>query len=207
MPHIVLLGDSIFDNAAYTAGGPSVIQQLSEQLPAPWRATLNAIDGATTQDIPEQLQRLPADATHLVLSVGGNDALLQVGVLELPVSDSTAALLNLYALAREFAASYEATVEQCLIARLPLVVCTIYNGLFPDADLQRRNEVALAVLNDVILRTALQRQLTVIELRAICVGEQDYANPIEPSSSGGAKIAAAIVRAVTGTERGMRLVT
>lgn len=33
MSHVVLLGDSIFDNAAYVAGGPDVIHQLRERLP------------------------------------------------------------------------------------------------------------------------------------------------------------------------------
>ena len=40
MPHVVLLGDSIFDNAAYTNGGPDVVTQLRELLPAGWHATL-----------------------------------------------------------------------------------------------------------------------------------------------------------------------
>ena len=31
MKHIVLLGDSIFDNAAYVAGGPDVVKQLRER--------------------------------------------------------------------------------------------------------------------------------------------------------------------------------
>lgn len=42
MPHVALLGDSIFDNAAYVAGGPDVAWQLRERLPEGWRATLNA---------------------------------------------------------------------------------------------------------------------------------------------------------------------
>jgi len=29
VPHVVLLGDSIFDNAAYAAGGPAVIDHLA----------------------------------------------------------------------------------------------------------------------------------------------------------------------------------
>lgn len=33
MPHVVLLGDSIFDNTAYVAGGPDVAWQLRERLP------------------------------------------------------------------------------------------------------------------------------------------------------------------------------
>jgi hypothetical protein len=28
MPHLILLGDSILDNAAYTEGGPDVVTQL-----------------------------------------------------------------------------------------------------------------------------------------------------------------------------------
>jgi hypothetical protein len=33
MPHIVLLGDSIFDNAAYVPGELPVIEQLRARLP------------------------------------------------------------------------------------------------------------------------------------------------------------------------------
>ena len=37
-----------------------------------------------------------------------------------------------------------------------------------------------------------------IELRSICTQQADYANPIEPSSVGGEKIARVIVGLVTG---------
>ncbi len=75
MGHVVLLGDSIFDNAAYVAGGLDVRTQLQERLLHEWRVTLLAVDGDRTQDVIAQLQRLPHDASHLVVSVGGNDAL------------------------------------------------------------------------------------------------------------------------------------
>ena len=68
MTYIVLLGDSVFDNAAYVAGGPDVVRQLRDLLPPEWRATLNARDGAVLADIPQQLQGLSSDATHLVVS-------------------------------------------------------------------------------------------------------------------------------------------
>jgi len=42
-----------------------------------------------------------------------------------------------------------------------------------------------------------ERGLPVIDLRLLCREPVDYANPIEPSSVGGAKIAQAIVAAVT----------
>jgi hypothetical protein len=76
---------------------------------------------------------------------------------------------------------------------LPLTVCTIYNGnLGPEV--HRLAAAALTVFNDVILRLATEQVLSVIELRLVCTGPADYANPIEPSVRGGEKIAQAIAR-------------
>lgn len=71
MNHFVLLGDSIFDNAAYVGNGPSVAQQVNAQLPGNWQATLLAVDGSTSADVEKQMTRLPFNFSHLVLSVGG----------------------------------------------------------------------------------------------------------------------------------------
>ena len=73
--HIVLLGDSVFDNGAYISAGPDVATQLRLALPARYKVTLLARDGAVAADLPHQIARLPDDASHLVVSVGGNDAL------------------------------------------------------------------------------------------------------------------------------------
>ena len=95
-PHVVLLGDSVFDNARYVAPGPDVAAQLRAVLPAGWRATLRAVDGATTSGLAAQLRAIPADATHLVVSVGGNDALQNRDLLSLRVT-STAQALDAFA--------------------------------------------------------------------------------------------------------------
>src|SRR5262249_27028557 len=63
-------------------------------------------------------------------------------------------------------------------------------------DVRRRAVTALAVFNDAIIREALTAGVPLCDLRLICTAEADYANPIEPSVVGGAKIAAAIARAV-----------
>ena len=199
MSHLILLGDSIFDNGAYTDGGPDVVTQLRGLLPAGWSAALCAVDGAQAHEVAAQLARLPADATHLALSVGGNDALMASGLLDEPVYSSADALRLIGASVREFEACYRAAVAACLARGLPLVLCTIYHGAFPDPDYRARVVVALAVFNDAIVRTALSRGLDVIDLRAVCDSPQDYANPIEPSSVGGAKIARAIMEVVTGS--------
>jgi hypothetical protein len=197
MPHVVLLGDSIFDNASYTGGGPDVISQVRGNLPPHWKATLLAVDGATTDGIPSQLARLPSDATHLVLSVGGNNALRRSDILDRPAGSTAEAFTLLADVTREFEAAYRKAVAMCVKHRLPLVICTIYNGNFPDIAFQRRATAAVAVFNDAIIRVGGEKRLTVIELRRICDKPEDYANPIEPSSIGGAKIAKAIVRTVT----------
>ena len=72
--HIVLLGDSILDNGAYVGNGPDVIEQLGNRLPLGSRATLQAIDGSLTSGVRLQLKIAPEDATHYVISAGGNDA-------------------------------------------------------------------------------------------------------------------------------------
>lgn len=197
MPHLVLLGDSILDNGAYTAGGPAVIEQVRRLLSPGWRASLSAVDGSTTLDIPNQLAALPPDASHMVLSVGGNDALGRAGILEEPAACTGDALLLLDDVLRKFEEDYRRVISACLHYRLPLVACTIYHGNFPDPRYQRMVSVALTLFNDVIIRVAMENRLPVIDLRTVCNYPEDYANPIEPSSTGGAKIAESIIRAVT----------
>jgi hypothetical protein len=114
MPHLVLLADSIFDNAAYTSGGPDVVSQTREALPIGWTASLLAIDGSTTDDVAEQVDRIPTDATHLVLSVGGNNALIQASVLDIPASSTAQAVGSLADVALEFERNYRSAVQACL---------------------------------------------------------------------------------------------
>ena len=194
MPHIVLLGDSIFDNASYV-DGPDVVAQLRHVLPEDWRATLSAVDGATIEDVPRQLGCMPDDATHLVVSAGGNDALAHADLLD-KAADSSAQVLGwLDDAARAFERRYDDMLAAVLGRSLPTTLCTIYNGnLAPPT--QRRATAALAVFNDVVLRAGAERRLDVIELRLVCTSPLDYSNPIEPSIRGGEKIARAILRAV-----------
>jgi lysophospholipase L1-like esterase len=194
MGHVVLLGDSIFDNAAYVAGGPDVVKQMRERLPAGSQATLCAVDGAVTRDVPRQLECIPSEATHLVVSVGGNDALRHSGVLDQGARSVAEAVWRLADIREEFGRNYGSMLEQVLRLGLPMAVCTIYDGRFPDPRQQRLGVTALTIFNDAITRHAFRRGLDLIDLRLIFDEEGDYANPIEPSVQGGAKIAAAIAK-------------
>jgi len=75
MRHLVLLGDSIFDNGVYVQRGqPAVIDQLKAQIKDHgWKATLLAVDGHVLSHIADQLRNLPKDATHLFISIGRID--------------------------------------------------------------------------------------------------------------------------------------
>jgi len=197
MNHIVLLGDSIFDNAAYVAGGPDVVRQLRDILPSGWRATLNALDGAVIADLPRQLEILPSDASHLVVSVGGNDALGEAGLLDRKVSSMAEALELIFEVRERFRSAYARMLDQVLQRRLPLAVCTIYEARFPEPATRRMAATALTALNDAITREAFARGVDCIDLRVLCNDDRDFANPIEPSVHGGAKIAAAILSFAT----------
>jgi lysophospholipase L1-like esterase len=194
--HVVLLGDSIFDNAAYVRGAPDVVRQLRERLPQGWRATLCAVDGAVIRGVERQLRETPDDASHLILSVGGNDALGHAWILREGARSVADVLERLSDIAERFEADYRATLDAVLARRLPAAVCTIYYPSFPDEAAQRLSVAALTLFNDAIIRAAFTRGLPLIDLRLVCDEAADYANPIEPSERGGAKIASAIARLV-----------
>jgi hypothetical protein len=62
------------------------------------------------------------------------------------------------------------------------------------------------LFDDAIIRAALEREMSVIELRLVCSEARDYANPIEPSVIGGGKIASAIVGALGLLDRSSRVI-
>ena len=198
MGHVVLLGDSIFDNGAYVPGEPDVVRQVRERLPRDWRATLCAVDGAVTGDVPRQLARVPADATHLVVSAGGNDALRRSAVMRQPARVVAEAMAQLATEREGFARDYRAMLEPIVARGLPVALCTIYDARFPDPQEQRLIVTGLSLFNDVITREAFARRLSLIDLRLVCDEPDDYANPIEPSAKGGEKIAAVIAQVVAG---------
>ena len=192
---IVLLGDSIFDNSAYTRGAPDVVTHLRRLLPAGWEATLCAVDGATTAGLEPQLARVPDDASHLVISIGGNDALQNSDLLSLPVTSSAQALEAFAVRTSVFERAYRRAVTTAVAIGRPTAVCTIYNGALEPARAAAAR-VGVALFNDVILRTAIDLRLHAVELRSVCTEAEDYANPIEPSGPGGLKIARAVAHVV-----------
>jgi len=194
--HVVLLGDSIFDNDRYVPGGPAVIEHLRRALPPGWRATLLAVDGAVAADVVRQLERLPSDASHLVVSAGGNNALDHSSlILHEPAGSFAEVLSRLAEVRAEFQRQYRDMVEALLSRGLSVVLCTIYDAI---PGLEPSEQTGLCLFNEVILREAFRVAVPVIDLRLICADAADYAqsSPIEPSVVGGGNIARAVVQAV-----------
>jgi hypothetical protein len=190
---VALLGDSIFDNRSYTRGEPDVVTHLRAMLPPNWQASLLAVDGSLTGHVAAQLPLVSSDVTHLVISIGGNDALRNFDLLARPVSSTTEALRLFAERVSRFESDYRAAIDGALTLGRPTATCTIYNGNL-EAIQAATARIALMLFNDVILRVAFELRLPVIDLRLICNEPADYANPIEPSGRGGRKIALAIAR-------------
>lgn len=196
MNHVVLLGDSIFDNAAYVHGSPDVITHLNSILPQDWKATLLAVDGSISTDLIDQIHRVPQSTTHLIVSAGGNDGLARADMLQRPATSVASAVEQLAAIRTEFQERYRRMLNSLLALRKPLAVCTVYDPNFSDPLMQRLTTTALNIFNDCVLREAITHGLPVIDLRLICTESEDYANEIEPGIAGGRKIAEAIFRLV-----------
>ena len=189
---------------------PAAVRRSSTRcaagLPEDWSATLLARDGSIIDDVlRRQLPNIPDDASHLVLSVGGNDVLEQIRILYEPVSTVGEALRLILESQSQFGDDYRRLIEAILERGLPAVACTIYNPCSDDDAFQRAAVAALCLYNDAIIDNARRARWPVIDLRAVCSEIADYANEIEPSAVGGAKIADAICRMVTGHDFASRL--
>jgi hypothetical protein len=206
MTHIVLLGDSIFDNAGYVhqeRGEEPVIDCLRTEISRGSAATLLAHDGNVTRDVRRQLEQMPKAASHLVISVGGNDALALSDILLNGAHSVGEALESLAEAQTAFRHDYSHMLQSVCALRKPLLVCTVYDKVplsgFNDVPGGPRALLAaLSLFNDVIIDEAVRARVPILDLRRVCDQSTDYSDisPIEPSATGSAKIAKAIWRIV-----------
>lgn len=196
MTNIVLLGDSIFDNKAYVGNEPDVITHLRQMIAQDATAKLLAVDGSVVENVGDQLDKVPLEATHLVISAGGNNAILNSDVLQMKVGSAAEVFDNLADRISDFEAKYKRMLEKVSGKNLPTVVCTIYFPNFSEPFFQKISTAALSSFNDVIIRQAIFAGIPFLDLRLLCNQADDYANEIEPSGKGGKKIAAKILEAI-----------
>jgi hypothetical protein len=194
---LVLIGDSILDNGPYTRPGPDSTAHLQEQLPQ-WLVRRLAQDGAIMSDIQTQLRDLNDRPSVAVLSIGGNDALRHLSLLDRATSGSADVLQELLVIVDDFGSEYESVARSVAGHAERTVLCTIYNVQLQPARYAELARVPIALLNDRIIQTAGRLGVDVLELRSVCTDPEDFVQQIEPSARGALKIASAIATLVTG---------
>lgn len=195
---LFLLGDSIIDNSAYIGEDePDVPEQVRQELGSTWTVTSFAVDGDVSADVIAYVARVPAGAP-VFLSSGGNDALGHKHRLASLIPRLFPSLLSeLWDIREAFRADYAALLGA--LEGRPVMVATIYNPNYTGVErmIQKPAEGGLSAFNDVIQQEAIARGFAVLDLRRLFCEVDDYANPIEPSRKGGAKIASAVAKWAT----------
>ena len=144
-----------------------------------------------------QLRDLPQPCDVAVLSVGGNDALAHLDLLESSVSNASEVLETLSDITLRSSRNHGVLVDALRSVVRRVVLCTIYEPPMFDDVSERLARVVLSLLNDHIVRTATAAGMEVIELRLVCTDENDFVQDIEPSLLGAEKLADAIVAVVS----------
>jgi lysophospholipase L1-like esterase len=191
---VLLLGDSILDNEVYTGGAPDTAAHLRSTLGAGWSVELLARDGATMEDMPSQLRRIPSRDATAVVSIGGNDLTQHIGLLARSSTTAEAVLGELLQVADRFSATYDEVARSVAASAGRTILCTIYEVRLEPAPYAELARVPLGILNDRIMRIAARLGLEVLELRDVCTSPSDFVMQIEPSARGARKIAKAIAR-------------
>jgi len=193
--HIIIAGDSIFDNDGYVPNEPGVIAQLRTSIPKDWSADKIAVDGDCINHVYSRVENFPDYITDLVLSIGGNDALGYSSILNQAKSLKDIPSL-VKAPAKEFRENYKALLGHLRTLNCNLHVCTIYTAVpFEDPLWRQFVPPALNLFNAIIKEEAQAIEVGVIEIDKICTEAEDYSkiSPIEPSAIGGQKIVDAII--------------
>ena len=205
--YVALVGDSVFDNKAYVPAGHDVQNAVYR-----WRdyaesnmAYLAAVDGAVMKDVAAQPESPEVmKANKIYISIGGNDLLRYSMALE----NLEPSVYDLYEVREKFRAEYRANVIDLLVDRnsgkhiynirrganyaKPVTLCTIYIPKMILTNEQQVAEVAVSLVNDVIITEAGRVGLQVLELRNVMSMPEHFTMEIEPSMHGSDAIAQAI---------------
>lgn len=194
--HICLMGDSIFDNDEYIPGEPGVIEQMRRSIPKTWSAFKVAVDGDCIEDIPNQLEKVPTHTTDIVVSIGGND-LMKFRHLLAQVAEGAKLEELIASPLADFEIAYGWMLDTVSERGLRVSACTIYTAIpFAEPEMRDHAPSAIGAFNDIILRLAEARAVSVIRLDVACADMDDFSemSPIEPSSKGGQKIVDSILQ-------------
>ena len=176
--HIVLLGDSIFQNNNYVPKSKSVEYLLKEKLSIP--SLVLAQDNAIIYDIPKQYNSMPlnlnAKTTNLYISIGGND------LLNLYEHNNTnnSKLFNMVweIYKKTILMLIDSTQCNIILTDIYFITDPNYNKYIP----------MIKKWNSNLYQFADQHKLNVFKISKILTQPKDFTNSIEPSVIGGNKM-------------------
>jgi hypothetical protein len=182
---MVLLGDSVLKNESYVQSGMSVSEYLKSKMPSTYSYALN---DSTIVDVYHQLGQIPLDYNHpnccIFLSVGGNDIL-------------SSHVENIESLRPIFMA-YTKLIRS-LKTRMDKSKLFLVNIYYPSSLKYSQYTPILAEWNKMIddyAYNSANNIAGVVRLNEILKEKSDFTHEIEPSESGGLKVAEAILKSI-----------
>jgi hypothetical protein len=183
---MVLLGDSIFKNESYVKSGLSVSEYLKSNLSSTYCYALN---DSTIVDVYNQVEQIPLDYNDpncsIFLSVGGND------ILSNHIQDKES-LMPIFIAYTKLIRSIKTKMDK---SRLFLV-----NIYYPSNLKYSQYTPILVEWNKMIDDYAYESTNNisgVVRLNELFKEESDFTHEIEPSETGGLKIAEAILKSIS----------
>jgi len=143
-----------------------------------------------------QIRKIPKDATVLVVSCSGNDALEQLSKLYSSGISPWNVLVALKSVRTDIRQKYQNMLHQINMLGIPIIVCTVYKPYFSSVPLQLLCNLGIYFLNDMIVNETQKYGIPIIDIKAIFNNKMDYANSIEPGVPGGDKITNNIIKII-----------
>jgi lysophospholipase L1-like esterase len=175
---VILMGDSVLNNANYVPAGKSVYDSLKSKL----SKVINlAKDGATISDLYGQLDKIPVDLnntnTYIFISAGGND------ILNKRTELSTTEIRRLFDLYMEFLKALRTKLGSAKINLLNLYLPVNPRYQSYKTSIDQWNQLLQASSNKV------GEMYNVVDLYGLLKTPEDFVYDIEPSESASDKIA------------------
>lgn len=175
---VILMGDSVLNNANYVSAGNSVYDILKKKL----SKVINvAKDGATISDLYTQLDKIPVELnntdTYIFISAGGNDILNQRREL---TSNDIRRLFDTY---MDFL--------KALRAKLGSTKINIINLYLPSNPRFQSYKASIDQWNQLIKQNSnkIGEMYNIVDFHSLLTSPDDFVYDIEPSESASNKIA------------------
>ena len=177
---IYLLGDSTLANSKYVDVDQSVVSRLR----ANGETVVDlAMDGCPVIGVESQLKHIQCEPAVVVVSVGGND-ILQKTNFERSHWEK--------ALDKDFA-SYRRIIDKLLkCSKSRIILLDVYYPVDPE---YKRYHPLIEYWNSMLYKYAEEKDLRMRMISRSLTSSDDFVDGVEPSASGGTKIATGILKA------------